>query len=1067
MSGISKDYTYVLTARGWAKSVEVHARSTQRPVEMQTWAQVAGGLSESQQHHRGLHPSTLIYVREDLLPQPDQPAPMQVDQGSASRHIAGSIDSTGHSDDAPAVWVAQLAPKDSVAIYRAILTLVAPMASVQKCCSRRQQMEVRSKFAKLAKLRRHHAAQCYRPPWCSSMGCCAPCDPDGPFEVLVCEGPKCMEKHYEDRMAWHRGCLPIGAFTEEDEIVCSECADALEAEQGGRGRGGRAARGDDEGGQARDGYALPAYESWMLGTEAATRAALAEALNSGAYSTEESGLTEHGQVVLVATFDGIDKCFSRLLKSSHISSAGSTVGALIREVLRVQKNAFHQADGMPPDTNDHHDAKMYTQGWWATPGSGRPTFCVKKTEQSCVFSTEEGLPADGHAAADMAYPHAPVAWSHEKTPPYRRLILGRCAKLLESADALVSALTSPTLYKHQRNALIDHYRLCTDELFPGVHTAVSQYVSGPLGQAEAWDFKGTNTKLDAVESTLLVYRNAITKHFGTVQLPNVAVSSWTTKLSPAEYSEGSESWQSGVYGCSDQESAGATTSGKQCGAKNTVAVGSKRAAGKVAEKAEPGSSSAAAGSSEAKPIGMHQDTLDFRYGLSSIWAHSSDPTEGGIYILTRAGEEAGSYPSTRSAASAATANARSGTKGFEGVLVNPHKGGGSYVRAYLGRGGCWHAGVQLTAPRSASIHYTGTSSVTASGIARAAGTEDPTSLIWSQSTRERMQGVALLDDDAIVGSLPLKDGCVLTAVVPASAVLPPPPLTTGVRWTSDMAVTIPTPSAVPHGLPNAWMTVVLAEDVAAKLRSKARFQMRVNLQTTTISCLKSAVGRALGVATSSVLLRAEQHMAVPKAAAGKKFMIALEAGDLGPAAMMVARYHCRGAVLTTFLRMLRWDVADLNNDATRAAIKWMFEEGAQSFAPATHPFLVRAHPQAGAQTLCPTPPTSHRSCTRALACGYRIDVTYGSTKSCPPWLGRWAAIRHAATAASHQHWTPAMPRTSDSSSSSILAVGWQPSQIERLSRHALGTPPYWIWAMTGALSACSQHWLPFTFNGRN
>ena len=192
-------------------SVEVHIRSTQRPLEMQTWAQVAGGLSESQQHHRGLHPSTLIYVREDLLPQPGQPAPMQVDQGSASRHIAGSIDSTGHSDDAPAVWVAQLAPKDSVAIYRAILTLAAPMASVQKCCSRPQQMEVRSKFAKLAKLRRHHAAQCCRPPWCSSVGCCAPCDPDGPFEVLVCEGPKCMETHYEDRMAWHRGCLPASA----------------------------------------------------------------------------------------------------------------------------------------------------------------------------------------------------------------------------------------------------------------------------------------------------------------------------------------------------------------------------------------------------------------------------------------------------------------------------------------------------------------------------------------------------------------------------------------------------------------------------------------------------------------------------------------------------------------------------------------------------------------------------------------------------------------------------------------------------------------------------------------
>ena len=52
----------------------------------------------------------------------------------------------------------------------------------------------------------------------------------------------------------------------------------------------------------------------------------------------------------------------------------------------------------------------------------------------------------------------------------------------------------------------------------------------------------------------------------------------------------------------------------------------------------------------------------------------------------------------------------------------------------------------------------------------------------------------------------------------------------------------------------------------------------------------------------------------------------------------------RGAVLTAFLRLLRFDIADLGGgDAAEKALEWMFDEGAESFAPATHPFMDRRY----------------------------------------------------------------------------------------------------------------------------
>ena len=291
-----------------------------------------------------------------------------------------------------------------------------------------------------------------------------------------------------------------------------------------------------------------------------------------------------------------------------------------------------------------------------------------------------------------------------------------------------------------------------------------------------------------------------------------------------QLAEGMASWQEGPYGepldgsASDSRSAGKaasrakpagkSASGAKAGSTSSASTGAAgtTTGGQAAANSASGATHSREGNKKAKPIGMHQDILDWLRGLTSIWAYSEEETDGGLLILTRAGLEEGKYPSTRSKATEAADNARSGAEGFKAVVVNPHENGGSYVRAFLGRGGCWHAGVQLTALRSASIHYTGRDAVVASTITRAAGVDDPTTLQWSEARRRELRGVSLDDDDKTLESQSVSSESVLTVGVSLSALLSPLPKENATL----------TASAASSG-PFANLKAVLSDEAAEKI----------------------------------------------------------------------------------------------------------------------------------------------------------------------------------------------------------------------------------------------------------
>ena len=173
---------------------------------------------------------------------------------------------------------------------------------------------------------------------------------------------------------------------------------------------------------------------------AANDEALKQAMDSGAFDAEQSGLTATGHIVLIGTLNRLDSAVARLLgPEGSCTSMGLTLGDIIRALLDVMELALNSSKhGLPPNMKRHHNVPMHFFGFYGKHCMQlgvSDVFAVEAAKRgerglANVYTCEDELPAAGDedALLRMSFVPVPQTFAHPQTPEEQQVILSRVSQ---------------------------------------------------------------------------------------------------------------------------------------------------------------------------------------------------------------------------------------------------------------------------------------------------------------------------------------------------------------------------------------------------------------------------------------------------------------------------------------------------------------------------------------------------------------------------------------------------------------------------------------------------------------